>query len=64
MQPPDGITCERCGCADLPVVMEAGRAKCSIRDGALCVTIDCPNCGEREQVIGPGEGPDTHDGQL
>ena len=33
MQPPDGITCDRCGSCDSPVIMEAGRAKCSIRDG-------------------------------
>ena len=52
MQIPDTIICERCDC-DSPIVMEAGRAKCTIRDGALCVTIDCPNCGEREQVITP-----------
>ena len=50
MHIPDSIICERCGC-DSPIVMEAGRAKSTIRDGELCVTIDCPNCGEREQVI-------------
>jgi hypothetical protein len=54
MQIPDSIICERCG-SDSPIVMEAGRAKCTIRDGALCATIDCPNCGEHEQVIGPAE---------
>jgi ribosomal protein S27E len=58
METPDAIRCDVCG-ADSRVVMVNGHIlgketlwpKSTMRGNSLYVFIECPNCGEREQLV-------------
>jgi len=58
---PHKLRCEKCGdeapIAVINTISEAGVATkwpiSTMRDGALYVFIDCPNCGQIEQAIAP-----------